>query len=74
MKPESKLSAWQSKVLDEPRMGFVEEVLARAKEAARLHAERLLPPPAPPEIKKPAPLEKILNEGRIGFLARLTRK
>ncbi|WP_441241113.1 hypothetical protein [Tardiphaga sp. 768_D3_N2_1] len=61
--------AWQSKLLDEPRIGFVEEHGSREGNAARaMTVERRHKPTASPRVAtKPDPLAKILNEPRVGF-------
>jgi hypothetical protein len=61
----TKTKSWQSKLLDEPRMGFVEEHGFRPQIVAR---PRRRQPEAPvPEPIKYDPLLKIVNEPRIGF-------
>ncbi|MGM4906923.1 hypothetical protein AB8B21_02300 [Tardiphaga sp. 866_E4_N2_1] len=61
--------AWQSKLLDEPRIGFVEEHGSRAAHAERaMVVERRHKPTASPRTTpKHDPLAKILNEPRVGF-------
>jgi hypothetical protein len=66
----SKTPAWQSKLVDEPRIGFVEEHGSRAKnlERATLSRRQQQPEPAAPtQPPKPDRFAKILNEKRIGF-------
>jgi hypothetical protein len=60
----TKTKSWQSKLLDEPRMGFVEEHGFRPHIVAR--PRRRQPEPVPEPIKYD-PLMKIVNEPRIGF-------
>ncbi|WNV09126.1 hypothetical protein [Tardiphaga sp. 709] len=60
---------WQSKLLDEPRIGFVEEHGSRAANAERAMVveQQQKPTPPPPPPPKHDPLAKILNEPRVGF-------
>jgi hypothetical protein len=64
----TKAKSWESKLLDEPRLGFVEEHGSRSwatKRARRLPESTQKLPRA--EAPLHDPLSKILNEPRIGF-------
>lgn len=50
---------WAQKVFDEPRVGFV------AEHGSQLHP--LVKPPEPPPAPGPSPLDKIIDEDRLGF-------
>jgi hypothetical protein len=50
---------WARKVFDEPRVGFVAEY------GSQLHP--LVKPPEPPTTPGPSPLDKIIDEDRLGF-------
>ncbi|RYX94843.1 MAG: hypothetical protein EON84_08415 [Bradyrhizobiaceae bacterium] len=52
---------WTSKVFDEPRVGFVAEY------GSQRHPLVKSPKPAPPPAARPSPLDKILDEDRLGF-------
>ncbi len=50
---------WAEKVFDEPRVGFV------AEHGSQLHP--LVKPTEPPPVPGPSPLDKIIDEDRLGF-------
>ncbi len=50
---------WAQKVFDEPRVGFVAEY------GSQLHP--LAKPPEPSPAPGPSPLDKIIDEDRLGF-------
>jgi hypothetical protein len=52
---------WVGKVFDEPRVGFVAEY------GSQRHPLVKPPKPAPPPPARPSPLDKILDEDRLGF-------
>lgn len=58
-------ASWLGKVFDEPRVGFVAEHGSQHHPRARPpEPVRPAPPPPPP---KPSPLDKIIDEERVGF-------
>ena len=54
-----KRSNWKNKVFDAPRVGFVEQFGSRLRRAVAAPEH----PPAPP----PSPLDKIIDENRLGL-------
>jgi len=60
---------WLDKVFDEPRVGFV------AEHGSQLHPLAKPPEPAPPSPPPgPSPLDKIIDEERLGFAEILRRR
>jgi len=55
-------AAWQRKLFDEPRVGFVAEHGSQLHPLMKPH-EPVEPPPPP----GPSPLDKIIDEDRLGF-------
>ncbi len=51
---------WAQKVFDEPRVGFVAEYGSQLHPLAR-------PSEPPPALPGPSPLDKIIDEDRLGF-------
>lgn len=56
-------AAWQDKLFDEPRVGFVAEHGSQLHPLAKPRQEPVEPPPP----RSPSPLDKIIDEDRLGF-------
>lgn len=61
-------ASWLGKVFDEPRVGFV------AEHGSQLHPRATPPEPVVPSPPPgPSPLDKIIDEERLGFAEALRR-
>ncbi len=56
---------WTGKVFDEPRVGFVAEHGSQMHPLVKPPEPPPLPPPPPPPER--SPLDKIIDEDRIGY-------